>query len=170
MNNNDALREAAIWLHAAYDRPPQTPECIAMLAKVDSALLAADKAGVESITKDDILRMALTAGGELSCVAEPLEHPWKFSESELIRFASLIALSERERSETNPQPSALPDDVVKDTDREKVLRILSVASSIIGNLPQLPGYNGSVLTIDDVEAERIANDLDKAAAMLKEGK
>src|SRR5476651_63387 len=33
------LQEAAKWLHAAYDRPPQTPECIAMLARVDSALI-----------------------------------------------------------------------------------------------------------------------------------
>jgi len=32
------LQEAAKWLHAAYDRPPQTPECIAMLARVDAAL------------------------------------------------------------------------------------------------------------------------------------
>ena len=32
------LAEAAKWLHAAYDRPPQTPECLAMLARVDKAL------------------------------------------------------------------------------------------------------------------------------------
>ena len=29
---------ASKWLHAAYDRPPQTPECIAMLAEIDAAL------------------------------------------------------------------------------------------------------------------------------------
>ena len=34
--------------------------------------------------------LALQAGGGLSCIAEPLEHPWKFSESELAKFAELI--------------------------------------------------------------------------------
>jgi len=34
------LREASRWLHAAYDRPPQTPDCAAMLALVDAALAA----------------------------------------------------------------------------------------------------------------------------------
>lgn len=32
------LVEFAPWLHAAYDRPPQTPEIVAMLAKLDAAL------------------------------------------------------------------------------------------------------------------------------------
>lgn len=32
------LSELATWLHAAYDRPPQTPECKDMLARVDAAL------------------------------------------------------------------------------------------------------------------------------------
>jgi hypothetical protein len=31
--------EVAQWLHAAYDRPPQTPEVKAMLARVDAAAL-----------------------------------------------------------------------------------------------------------------------------------
>ena len=48
------------------------------------------------MTKDDIIRMAREAGGGLSCIAEPLEHPWKFSESELMRFAALVAAAERE--------------------------------------------------------------------------
>ena len=48
------------------------------------------------MTKDDIIRMAREAGGGLSCIAEPLEHPWKFSESELMRFAVLVAAAERE--------------------------------------------------------------------------
>jgi hypothetical protein len=34
--------------------------------------------------------LALKAGGGLSCIAEPLEHPWKFSERELEKFAELI--------------------------------------------------------------------------------
>jgi hypothetical protein len=32
------LKEASQWLHAAYDRPPLTPECKDMLARVDAAL------------------------------------------------------------------------------------------------------------------------------------
>jgi hypothetical protein len=37
-----------------------------------------------------IKELAEQAGGGLSCIAEPLEHPWKFSESELEKFAELI--------------------------------------------------------------------------------
>jgi hypothetical protein len=37
-----------------------------------------------------IRQLALKAGGGLSCIAEPLEHPWKFSERELEKFAELI--------------------------------------------------------------------------------
>ena len=37
-----------------------------------------------------IKQLALKAGGGLSCIAEPLEHPWKFSERELEKFAELI--------------------------------------------------------------------------------
>lgn len=46
--------------------------------------------------RDDVIRMAREAGGGLSCIAEPLEHPWKFSEVELIRFARLVAAHERD--------------------------------------------------------------------------
>ena len=60
------------------------------------------------MTKDDIIRMAREAGGGLSCIAEPLEHPWKFSESELMRFAVLVAAAEREACakvcENAPEP------------------------------------------------------------------
>lgn len=34
----DALVELGLWLHAAYDRPPQTPEAVAMLKRFDAAL------------------------------------------------------------------------------------------------------------------------------------
>ena len=53
-----------------------------------------------SMNRDDIIAMAREAGGGLSCIAEPLEHPWKFSESELIRFAALVATAERNRTWT----------------------------------------------------------------------
>jgi len=48
------------------------------------------------MNREDIIRMAREAGGGLSSIAEPLEHPWKFSEAELIRFAALVAYAERE--------------------------------------------------------------------------
>lgn len=37
------LQDAATWLHAAYDLPPQTPECKAMLGKIDGFLATKDK-------------------------------------------------------------------------------------------------------------------------------
>ena len=43
-----------------------------------------------------IIEMAREAGGGLSCIAEPLEHPWKFSQDELERFAELVRADERE--------------------------------------------------------------------------
>lgn len=42
-----------------------------------------------------ITEMAREAGGGLSCIAEPLEHPWKFSQDELERFAELVRADER---------------------------------------------------------------------------
>ena len=42
-----------------------------------------------------IIEMAREAGGRLSCIAEPLEHPWKFSQDELERFAELVRADER---------------------------------------------------------------------------
>lgn len=32
----EALQRASCWLHAAYDRPLQTPECLSMMADVDA--------------------------------------------------------------------------------------------------------------------------------------
>ena len=52
-----------------------------------------------------IIEMAREAGGGLSCVAEPLEHPWKFSQSELERFAALVF--EQGRQEGMKQERAL---------------------------------------------------------------
>lgn len=58
------------------------------------------------MNRDDIIRMARQAGGELSSIAEPLEHPWKLSESELICFASLVAQHEREQCAQLVEPTA----------------------------------------------------------------
>lgn len=46
----------------------------------------------------NIIEMAREAGGALSCIAEPLEHPWKFSQTELERFAALARAEERKRT------------------------------------------------------------------------
>jgi hypothetical protein len=43
-----------------------------------------------------------------------------------------------------------------------VRSILSVSSVIIGGLPELPGCNGSILTISDDDAERVSRELDEA--------
>jgi hypothetical protein len=53
------------------------------------------------MTQEDIIRMAREAGGGLSCIAEPLEHPWKFSQAELVRFAALVATTEFAKREWN---------------------------------------------------------------------
>lgn len=34
----ELLHEVALWMHAAYDRPPQTPAAIAILGKIDAML------------------------------------------------------------------------------------------------------------------------------------
>ena len=43
---------------------------------------------------------------------------------------------------------------------------INTAAIIINSLPQLPGYNGSILSIDDEEATRIARELNKVADAL----
>ncbi len=48
------------------------------------------------MTRDEIIKLAREAGGGLSCIAEPLEHPWKFSQAEIERFSALVAAAERE--------------------------------------------------------------------------
>lgn len=40
----DVLETAAVWLHAAYDRPPQSPECKAMLRRIDAEIERIDRA------------------------------------------------------------------------------------------------------------------------------
>lgn len=43
---------------------------------------------------------------------------------------------------------------------------LNVAAIVMGNLPEKPGFNGSVLLIDDAEVATIAKVLEDAAAAL----
>jgi len=51
---------------------------------------------------------------------------------------------------------------------DDILKRLAGASCVIGNAPALPGYNGSVLTIDDEEATRCAADIDAGIAEIVE--
>ena len=44
---------------------------------------------------------------------------------------------------------------------------MTTASIVIGGLPELSGYNGAVLLIDDTERDRIVKDTDDAAAELR---
>lgn len=44
---------------------------------------------------------------------------------------------------------------------------LRTAAIVMENLPQLPGYNGSILTIDDNEALKIAMVISQAVAELE---
>ena len=44
---------------------------------------------------------------------------------------------------------------------------MTTASIVIGGLPELSGYNGAVLLIDDTERDRIVKDTDEAAAELR---
>jgi hypothetical protein len=49
---------------------------------------------------------------------------------------------------------------------DELIRRLRAAAVVLENLPELPDYNGSILLIDDVEAERIAKDIDAVADAL----
>ncbi len=52
------------------------------------------------------------------------------------------------------------------TPPEQLIRRLRSASVVMGCLPEQPGYNGSLLTIDDVEASKVASDIDAAVKVL----
>jgi hypothetical protein len=49
-----------------------------------------------------------------------------------------------------------------------VLAVLTTSAIVIEHLPGLPGFNGSILTIDDTEAERIGRELTEARAAVAE--
>jgi hypothetical protein len=49
-----------------------------------------------------------------------------------------------------------------------LIRRLRIAAVVMENLPEYPGYNGSMLTIDDNEAVEIANALDASADALED--
>lgn len=50
---------------------------------------------------------------------------------------------------------------------DTIISRLRTAAAIIRCLPQQPGYNGSILLIDDTEAERIEADLSDCIAELE---
>ena len=49
-----------------------------------------------------------------------------------------------------------------------LLRRLGSSAAVMGGLPELPDYNGSILKIDDEEAARIAKDLSDAQECIRE--
>jgi hypothetical protein len=49
----------------------------------------------------------------------------------------------------------------------ELLSRLRQASCVIGGLPEMPGYNGSILMIDDVEAAEIVRAIDEAISKLE---
>lgn len=54
----------------------------------------------------------------------------------------------------------------KDMKISELIRDLRHAASIVGSLPERPGYNGSILSIDDLDAELVEQTLDRAVEML----
>jgi len=50
------------------------------------------------------------------------------------------------------------------TDHTDIVERLRVAAIVLDHLPELPGFNGSVLMIDDVESARCAKAMFAAAA------
>ena len=53
-------------------------------------------------------------------------------------------------------------------EKSEIISELSVASIVMRALLQLPGYNGSILMIDDIEAERIGKAIDAALNLLRD--
>lgn len=44
----------------------------------------------KSLRQARIKQLAIQAGGGMSSIGEPLEHPWKFSEAQLEKFVDLV--------------------------------------------------------------------------------
>jgi len=53
-----------------------------------------------------------------------------------------------------------------ETQKVDVLAVMNQSALLIGNLPELPGYNGSILMIDDGESSRIDRELTQACAVV----
>lgn len=50
---------------------------------------------------------------------------------------------------------------------KELISKLRTCAIVIENLPEIPGYNGSLLQIDDTEAETIAKDIFSAAEKME---
>lgn len=50
---------------------------------------------------------------------------------------------------------------------KELISKLRTCAMVIENLPELPGYNGSILQIDDTEAESIAKDIYAASEKME---
>jgi hypothetical protein len=53
-----------------------------------------------------------------------------------------------------------------ETQKIDVLAVMNQSALLIGNLPELPGYNGSILMIDDDEAARVDRELTQACSVV----
>ena len=84
-----------------------------------------------------------------------------------------IELAPREASIFRAEAKELADAyrahrLTKGSNMKELISRLRTASVVMGNLPEQPGYNGSVLTIDDTEAGEIEKAIDAAAIALEE--
>ena len=108
----------------------------------------------------------MTAQDELRAAAQAVVDHWDtplwkgapFTVDYINRLrAALTAFPpQQEQAMTTTQPG----------ERAELLSKLSADSFVLEHLPELPGYNGGILMIDDVEAERIRADIDEAIAVL----
>ena len=63
--------------------------------------------------------------------------------------------------------AGLGNERIKENELKELLSSLRQASCVIGGLTELPGYNGSILMIDDIEAEKIVKAIDEAVSKLE---
>ena len=52
------------------------------------------------------------------------------------------------------------------TNRQTLIEKLRVTSLVLSGLPKLPGYDGSILILDDVEAARIVSDINEVVTAI----
>lgn len=95
-------------------------------------------------TDREVMQMALDA---LEIDLRIADNPGEILGAAITALREALARPEQERA------------IGSELDTNELASKLTTAAVIIGNLPELPGYNGSILTIDDTEAERIAADL-----------
>lgn len=77
------LVEASKWLHAAFDLPPRTPEAVAMLARVDAAVVQTQLAApLMSAVRDALAE--LVACKDLKRTIEASPGVWPFPDADRV--------------------------------------------------------------------------------------